>query len=134
MADSGKKGKKDAKGKKFEKFEVEMERLGKRYSCEVDVKDVRSGRGKRVIVSSGVFRDPNNWIRVQTRGAATYQDTIPRTLDCIDQRGFTPRAYRIWMGAKWGGWQEVAGYPKSGEERKAVAEAAEKAAEKAATE
>ena len=101
-----------SKGKKFDKFEVEMERLGKKYTVEVDVRDVRSGRGKRVIISSGVFKDSQNWIRVQIRGAPTYQETIPRTLDCIDRRGFIPRAYRVWQGRKYGPWNDVAGYPK----------------------
>ncbi len=100
------------RGKKFERFQVEMERLGKKYTVEVDVMDVRAGRGRREIVSKGVFKDAQNWISLQTRGAPTYQETIPRTLDCIDRRGFVPRAYRIWTGAKWGDWADVAGYPK----------------------
>ena len=108
-----------AKGKKFDKFEVEMERLGKKYTCEVDVRDVRAGRGKRTIVSQGMFKDTQNWIRVRTRGADTYQDTIPRTLDCIDRRGFIPRAYRVWDGRKYGPWNDVAGYPKPREPAKA---------------
>ncbi len=111
MAEKGK-GKKATKGKKFDKFEVEMERLGKKCTCEVEVRDVRAGRGKRVIVSSGMFKDAQNWIRVRTRGAPTYQETIPRTLACIDRRGFIPRAYRIWDGQKYGPWNDVAGYPK----------------------
>lgn len=100
-------------GKKFERFQVEMERLGKKYTVEVDVRDVRIGRGRREIHSTGTFKDAHNWITVQTRGAPTYQDTIPRTLDCIDRRGFVPRAFRIWQGAKWGAWNDVAGYPKA---------------------
>lgn len=100
------------KGKKFDRFQVEMERLGKKYTVEVDVLDVRSGRGRREIQSSGVFKDAQNWIQVRTRGATTYKQTIPMTLDCIDRRGFIPRAYRLWTGAKWGEWTDVAGYPK----------------------
>ena len=100
------------KGKKLDKFQIEMERLGKKYTVEVDVQDVRMGRGRREIQTSGVFKDALNWIEVRTRGAGTYKQTIPMTLDCIDQRGFVPRAYRLWTGAKWGEWTDVAGYPK----------------------
>ena len=100
------------KGKKFERFEVEAERLGKKYAIIIDVRDVRAGRGRRTIVSEGTFKDATNWIRVRTRGAPTYQDTIPRTLDCIDRRGFIPRAYRLWTGTSWGDWSDVVGYPK----------------------
>lgn len=103
---------KDDRGPKFERFEVVMERNGRRYHCEVDVKDVRVGRGKHTIVSSGTFCDANHWIKLQTRGAPTYRETIPLTLECINQRGFIPRSYRVWTGLKWGEWNDVAGFPK----------------------
>lgn len=119
---------KQDKGKKIERFEVEMDRLGVRSSVVIDVKDVRAGRGKRVIVSEGVFQDPQNYVRIRTRGAKTYQDVIPRSLACIDQRGFVPRAYRIWQGSKWGPWNHVVGFPKP-ENQLFEAEQAQKFAE-----
>ena len=112
------------KGKKFDKFEVEMERLGKKYTVVCDVKDIRVGRGRRTIVSKGTFKDARNWIRVETNGADNYKDTIPRTFDCLDRRGFIPRAYRIWTGLKWGPWSDVAGYPKPRESTRTAAKGA----------
>ena len=103
----------DGKGKKFEKFQVEIERLGQKNTLEVDVRDVRAGRGKRVIVTEGIYHDNNNWVRIATRGAKTYQATIPLTLDCIDTRGWLPLSYRIWTGTGWGPWNDVVGFPKT---------------------
>lgn len=105
------------KGKKFTHFQVEMERLARRYVMEVRVIDVRVGRGKREIWSEGSTRDAFNVIEFRTKGAATYMDTVYLTLEAADRRGFTPRSYRIWDGGKWGQWQEVMGYPRpKGEE------------------
>lgn len=104
------------KGKKFTHFQVEMERLARRYFMEVQVLDVRVGRGKREIWSEGYTRDAFNIIEFRTKGAATYMDTIYLTLEAADRRGFIPRAYRILEGGKWGEWHEVMGFPKSKKE------------------
>lgn len=100
------------KGKKFTHFQVELDRLGRRYVLEVHVMDVRVGRGKREIWSEGYVRDPFNIIEFRVRGAKTYMDTVRLTLDAADNRGFIPRAFRLWEGNKWGAWNEVMGYPR----------------------
>ncbi len=109
---AGKSDKKD-KGKKFTHFQVELERLGRRYILEMHVMDVRVGRGKREIWAEGYVRDAFNIIEFRIRGAKTYMDCIPLTLDAADRRGFIPRSFRIWLGKKWGDWNEVVDYPKT---------------------
>jgi len=101
------------RGKKFTHFQVEMERLGRKYTLEVRVLDVRVGRGKREIWSEGYTRDAFNIVEFRTRGAESYIDTVWLTLEAADHRGFIPRSFRLWEGGKWGEWHEVMGYPKA---------------------
>lgn len=107
-------------GKKFSHFQVELERLARRYILEIHVMDVRVGRGKREIWSEGYVRDAFNIVEFRVRGAKTYMDTVHLTMESADNRGFTPRSFRIWEGNKWGQWNEVMGYPKSKAEYKTM--------------